>query len=170
MNTDSLIRDALTTAGHTVTDADVSHPHSALALNLGYLPGEIWISDHDGHTLYEPDEHTGLWARYYPVPADGGRWTDIYTSTETDLTADIAGLLAALAATKNPASPQIAAQLANRADRLSTVVQQAAKGGPDTECLYAAAADRLRAQLERITLRAIADNTRRSEAARAASK
>ncbi|MFD4243655.1 hypothetical protein ACFWP3_18965 [Streptomyces sp. NPDC058525] len=106
--TDTLIRAALITAGYAVTNADVPHPHSALTLNLGHLPGEIWISDHDGHTLYPPEEHTGLWARHYPAPANGDHWTDIYTSQLSDLTADLTGLLASLAAI-TPAGHQLAA-------------------------------------------------------------
>ncbi|MFG2986173.1 hypothetical protein ACGFYQ_33815 [Streptomyces sp. NPDC048258] len=160
MNTDALIRDALTNAGYAPTNADVSHPHSALALNLGYLPGEIWVSDPDGHTLYAPEEHHGLWARYYPDPTDGGRFTNLYASDLTDLTADISGLLAALTAITTPASPQLAAQLADRKDRLNFVSKQADGGGPEVASLYGAAADRLRTQLERITLSVIADNAR----------
>lgn len=156
MTTDALIRDALTTAGYAVTNADVPHPHSTLALNLGYLPGEIWVSDRDGHTLYEPQEHTGLWVRYYPDPADGGRWTDIYTSNLTDLTADIAAVLDALAELTTPTNPYVAEQLADRKDRLNFVSQMADKGGPEIAALYGAAAERLRAGLERITLRIIA--------------
>ncbi|NUK28459.1 hypothetical protein [Streptomyces lunaelactis] len=141
-------------------DRDICSPFPALALNFGYLPGEIRISDATGHTT-SPGDHPGLWARYYPAPDNTAVRHDVCRSQLPDVTADTDQLLTALAGLITPASPQLAAQLNDYRSRLTHVLGERERW-KNTAVLatFDTNTTKLRHTLERITISAIVDNAR----------